>query len=118
MLAVALLTLLGACDGGSPTEPTAAETPADPSRAQQANGDLAPAATAARATSDLARAIGPECGRASMSLLKGTTGGQEFYAVRCAGGDYLVSVKPDGSTRVLECAIAEAMKTPCWSTWQ
>lgn len=75
--------------------------------------------TLARGISDeeLARAIGKECSTVSRSEFKGEAGGQVFYSAQCGADGYLVSIKADGSTSVLDCAFADKMDTPCWKPW-
>ena len=66
---------------------------------------------------ELAIAVGADCKAASRSEFKGSAGDQDFYALQCQNKDFLVSVKLDGSTNVLDCGFAEKMGTPCWKSW-
>jgi hypothetical protein len=66
---------------------------------------------------ELAKAVGPECKTAQRSEYKGAASGQVFYSVQCDSNDFLVGVKMDGSTQVLECGFAGKMGTPCWEPW-
>ena len=95
-------------------QPVATEHVAD---SQAMESPTAPE-TARRLTSaELAYAVGAECPTASRSQYKGKDSDQVFYAVQCGTKGYLVSVKFDGNSRVVGCALADKMGTPCWKEW-
>ena len=66
---------------------------------------------------ELAKAVGPDCKAAKRTEYKGTASDQVFYSIQCDSNDFLVGVKMDGSTQVLECGFAGKMGTPCWEPW-
>lgn len=66
---------------------------------------------------ELATAIGAACDKVTRSEYKGEASGQSFYAAKCTSGEYLVSIKQDGSTAILDCGFAADMDTPCWQPW-
>jgi hypothetical protein len=59
---------------------------------------------------------GGVCRAPSRLSYLGDAAGAGFWTVRCEGGDYLVMVDNEGSmsTRVLECAVAQAAGATCW----
>lgn len=66
---------------------------------------------------DLASAIGAECPKTTRTEYKGKASDRVFYAVQCGSRSFLVGLMLDGSTKILECSVAEQFGTPCWSEW-
>lgn len=83
------------------------------------NPEVRPQQATGRSVADaeLAIAIGPACKKVTRSEYKGEASGQSFYAAQCTSGEYLVSIKQDGSTSILDCSFAADMGTPCWQPW-
>ncbi|MBL9065550.1 MAG: hypothetical protein JNN10_04575 [Sphingopyxis sp.] len=106
---MALSLLAAGCSAPEDEQPpTAAVTPDVPTH--QATGRNV-------AGAELAIAIGPACKKVTRSEYKGEASGQSFYAAQCTSGEYLVSIKQNGSTSILDCGFAANMGTPCWQPW-
>jgi hypothetical protein len=104
--------LVAACSGQATT---------DESQTQVESGEpTVPSAPAERrkvSKDELASAVGRDCKTPLNSEFKGSQGDQDFYVLKCSNEDFMVSIKVDGSTNVLECGFAEKMGVSCKNPW-
>lgn len=64
--------------------------------------------------STLIRSSGYECSSAYELRFYGSQHDKDFWIVYCSDGYYIVAFRPDGSTEVLDCKMAEVLGIDCF----